>query len=248
MKKKKALLTASLLSCAFAAAAYVEGTGYALFDREKGDNILCRIDPFCRQLTPGEKSLARKYFGDSINYSSVKIFNRALAGLFGHNKSGMAPNGNIYFADTEDQSENFAETDIFHQRHFIHELVHVAQHQGGDNLPLEALMTYLTYEFKYKDAYEYRIDSHAPFHLMNLEQQAEIMENYFIQRRTLEAETTYTASNGKKIRFPGYGIEWLNERCQSLSQYEAKLQQQFPVQPDELCPQKPAATGLKYAP
>ncbi len=235
MKKKKALVTAALLTCAFAAAAYLEGTGYALFDREKGDNLLCKIDPSCRQLTTGEIGMARKYFGATVDYQTVKIFNRALAGLFGHNKTGMTPNGNIYFADEEDRSENFAENGLLRQKNFIHEITHVAQHTGGTNVPLQALLTYLTYEFKYDDAYDYRINTAVDYAMMNLEQQAEIMEDYFILRTVFEELTTHTSNSGKKSRLAKKGGSWSSTKCEQMAAYEEKLQQRFPIKPDELC-------------
>lgn len=241
MNKKKALMTASILSCAFAAATYLEVTGYAPFDRENGENLLCKIDPTCRHLLPGEIKMAQKYFGFSIDYNKTKIFNRAVMGLFGHETAGMAPNGNIYFADKEDRSRDFANNQTYIQKNLIHELTHVAQHHSGKNVPLEALLTYLTYEFKYNEAYDYRIETGAPFFFMNLEQQAKVMEDYFLKRSEFENWTTYSSDSGKKYRFVMRGDKWLKTQCQELAQYEQKIKQTFPVKPDELCQPKSTA-------
>lgn len=249
MNKKKAWIAASVLSSLFAAAVYVEGTGYATLDRESGDNLLCKIDPACRHLTPGETTLARKYFNDSINYNSVKIFNRAVMGLFGQNTLGMSPNGNIYFADKEDRFPDFSNKNAYDQKTFIHEMTHVAQHQNGTHVPLQALLTYLTYGYKYDDAYDYRIETNAPFDLMNLEQQAEIMEDYFLERSDFEDKTTFPSQEGPKLRLATQGTEWLKTQCKNLAQYEEKLQQKFPVKPDELCqPNDKARHNLPKSP
>lgn len=47
-----------------------------------------------RDLTSGEISLASSVYGDAINYSDIKIFDRAYAYIA---NTVTAPNGNIYY-------------------------------------------------------------------------------------------------------------------------------------------------------
>ena len=80
-KKKKSLgrkIRNLVLAFTLAAGAWAanDATGYQLFNQADGDNIFCEIDPTCRKLTEGEIALARQYFGDSIDYRQVNIFNR----------------------------------------------------------------------------------------------------------------------------------------------------------------------------
>lgn len=243
MKKKKALITASILACAFAGATHLEWVGYNYFDRENGDNFLCKADPGCRHLTADEVKLARQYFGDSIKYNNAKIFSRPFMYMFGHDRTGMAPNGNIYIPQAENRSKNYAIGDIQLKALFMHEMTHVAQSQSGMNIPKQALLTLLKHAFNYSDAYKYEIDNSYAYHDMNLEQQAQIMQDYFYMRSDFVLMTTLEKGlndTNHPTRFPTMGPDWLKERCHELKQYEVKLFPAFPIKPDEMClpPQK----------
>lgn len=237
MKKKKVLIVASALTCAFAAAAHLEWVGYKYFDRANGSNILCTIDPTCRTLTSGEIKLTQKYFSTSVDPKSVKIFNRPFMHLFGHDSTGMAPNGNIYFADENDYSDDFSKEGEDSDK-FAHEVTHVAQFQAGMNLPKQAFFTWLRHAFNYSNAYHYNIGAPDYYPDMNLEQQAKVMQDYVRMREFFERTTTMgqgLSTLKHPMRFPLLGEEWAKERCREMMRYEVKMSPVFRIKPDELC-------------
>lgn len=240
MKRTKTRIAASLLTSAFAMAAgalHLDWVGYDYFDRENGKNMLCTLDPKCRQLTTEEITVARKYFGDRIDYKNVKIFDRPFVYMIGHNHSGVSPNGHINFASSENYRPNFAR-DAESAPLFIHEMTHVAQYQGGMNLPQQAFLTLLRHGFNYEAAYKYEIHTPRAYGEMNLEQQAKVMEDYFVKRSAFESNTTIESTLDappKPMRFTTFGPAWVKERCQELKQYEFKLAAIYAIQPDELC-------------
>ncbi len=245
MKRKKTRIAASLLTSVFAMAAgalHLDWVGYDYFDQENGKNVLCTLDPTCRPLTTEETTLARKYFGERIDYKHVRVFDRPFLYMLGRDYSGMSPNGHIYFGASDQYRPNFAR-DASSASLFIHEMTHVAQFQDGMNVPKQAFKTLLKHRFNYDAAYKYEIHSPRAYGDMNLEQQAEVMQDYFIKRQTFEEQTTGQSNfDGtlKPVRFVTFGEKWLKERCKELKQYESKLPPTYPIAPDELC-QPPAA-------
>jgi hypothetical protein len=237
MKRKKAVAI-SLLSLAFAgAAAHLEWAGYSYFDRQNGPNWLCVVDPGCRHLTADEIILAEKQFGRHIDYSSVKIFNRPLMGIFGHGHNAIAPNGNIYLVNKEERRNNFArDYDHRGQRIFIHEITHVSQHQKGMNVPKMAIKEFFRHAFDYSASYKYTLNTTQPYGRMNLEQQAEMMEDYFSLRSTFSRDTTAMGESGFPYRINPHGAAWLKARCHEMTLYERKLEKYFPIRRDSLCP------------
>lgn len=237
MKKKKVLVTSIVLSCVFASAAHLEWVGYKYFDRENGKNPLCVVDPGCRHLTADEIMLAEKYFGQRINYKSVKIFDRPFLSIFGHNYNAVTPNGNIYMSDPAERRTNFvSQYDGYGQRIYMHEMTHVAQHQKGMNVPKMALRELVRHAFDYRASYHYSLASNVVYGEMNLEQQAEMMEDYSSLRSEFEKQTTFTGADTFTFRSNPHGQEWLQARCNELAPYEQKLHKYFPIIPDSLCP------------
>lgn len=236
--KKKRFIATSLLSLAFAgAAAHLEWVGYQYFDREDGPNLLCEIDPGCRHLTADEIMLAESYFGHRIRYRDVKIFNRAWMGIFGHDYDAVTPNGNIYMSDATQRRRNFAQPDdIYSRRIFIHEMTHVAQHQRGMNVPEQALRAYVRSAFNYRATYMYSLTPDAPYGKMNLEQQAEVMADYFSLRDEFTRQTTSMGANTFIYRTNPHGYDWLQARCEEMAPYEQQLKSFFPIVRDSLCP------------
>ena len=91
-----------------------------------------------RSLTAGEIDLARSIFGDSIDYSRVRLI-KGKWWPFQPRNAAMAPMGNIYFhPDAGGWSDDFANEAVRRQAFFIHEMVHVwqAQAKGRFYLPL----------------------------------------------------------------------------------------------------------------
>ena len=85
----------------------------------------------------------------------------------------MAPDGSLWFHPNGGiWSADFSAGDIWLQAHFIHEMVHVWQHQQGVNLLLKrppfARYSYLP------------LKPGKPFHRYGIEQQAEIVKDSFL--------------------------------------------------------------------
>ncbi len=131
-----------------------------------------------RELTTGERKVAREIYGKSIRYSKVRIHQ----GKYFFTQppdSGMTPRGEIYASDTayhDDYSNESAGTQGF----FIHEMGHVWQYQNGILNPIwSALKIQISHGFKYGAAYAYRLDAGKTLTDYNMEQQASILEDYF---------------------------------------------------------------------
>ncbi|NML06164.1 vgr related protein [Sphingomonas sp. G-3-2-10] len=127
-----------------------------------------------RPLTEQEIALARSVFGDAIDYARVRIRNRKWA-FFQPRNTVMAPTGHIHFhPHGPHYREDFAAEGLSLQGLFIHEMVHVWQHQKGIFLPLKR------HPFC---RYDYAIRPGQPLEKYGLEQQAEIVRHAFLLRR-----------------------------------------------------------------
>ncbi len=230
----------SLLFGAVAAVGWVEWTGYAAFDSTRdaalssgrGANILCRIDPTCRQLTDSERAMAREFYGDHVDYQRIKVFDRRYLGFIGKGRM-MTPNGNIYNDMKTGPVSDFT-TDPALIRDFIHEIGHVWQAQNGNNVRGQAATAYIQSGFDYKKAYRYKITDHPLLLDYNLEQQASIFENDYISRRRFAKLTA-----GKDMNQPRrYGSDFYSNTqalCQKMLAYEEKISQVLPTLPQEGC-------------
>jgi hypothetical protein len=126
-----------------------------------------------RPLTPGEIALARPIFGDSIDYSKVRLF-RGKWWPLQPRRSAMAPTGNIHFhPDGGGYSEDFSKESLWQQAFWMHEMTHVwqAQTMGRFYLPL------MRHPFC---RYRYELKPGRPFAGYGLEQQAEIVKDAFL--------------------------------------------------------------------
>ncbi|WP_230472551.1 type IV secretion protein Rhs [Gibbsiella quercinecans] len=128
-----------------------------------------------RLLTPGEIALARTVFGSSITYPHVWIHHASYFPfkLQGRN-TAMSPNGELYFRDW--YCEDFSTKSFQYQHLFIHEMSHVWQYQRGVWVRMRGLVSgFISYEYSFennKKLLDYR-----------LEQQAQIIADYFLLRK-----------------------------------------------------------------
>ena len=127
-----------------------------------------------RPLTDGEIALARGVFGAAIDYARVRIARRKWA-FFQPRDTVMAPTGTIHFhPEGTRYRADFAAASLADQALFIHEMVHVWQHQKGIFLPLAR------HPFC---RYDYALQPGRPLHRYGIEQQAEIVADTFLLRR-----------------------------------------------------------------
>ena len=129
-----------------------------------------------RPLTPGEVALARRIFGDAINYAPVRIRRRK---FFPFHPRGvtMAPKGHLYFhPEASHYCDDFAAAALHHQAHFIHEMTHVWQSQRLGQW-------YLVLRRHPWCRYDYALKPGWKLEQYGIEQQAEIVKHAFLLRQ-----------------------------------------------------------------
>ncbi|RZF65804.1 vgr related protein [Sphingomonas populi] len=131
------------------------------------------MTPPSRPLTEGEIALARSVFGEAIDYAPVRIVLGKWA-FFQPRDTVMAPRGRIHFHPKGTAyRDDFSLAPLVAQALFIHEMVHVWQHQCGLFLPIRR------HPFS---RYDYAIRPGLPFARYGIEQQAEIVRHAFVLR------------------------------------------------------------------
>ncbi len=125
-----------------------------------------------RSLTGGEIDMAALIFGDAIDYSRVRIYNRRYLpfGLQPRN-CAMAPNGSIYFHRTCYLSDYSLDTNR-NKHWFMHEMVHVWQHQLGYPVRLRGAI-------RIGLSYAYVLDPAKRLCDFNMEAQGDLLADYF---------------------------------------------------------------------
>ena len=124
-------------------------------------------------MTDGEVRMASKLFGDAIDYARVRIFGRRYLpfGLQPRN-CAMSPNGSIYFHRSCCLAD-FSRGDD-HARHwFMHEMVHVWQHQLGYPVRLRGAI-------RIGLGYRYELAPGKTLADYNMEAQGDLLADYFV--------------------------------------------------------------------
>ncbi|MGP4905883.1 MULTISPECIES: type IV secretion protein Rhs [Psychrobacter] len=122
-----------------------------------------------RQLTAGEIALARSVFGDSIRLEQVQL----KTAFWVLKNYAVSPNGNIYFHPA-DWVTDFSQSSLGKQSWLIHELTHVWQLQQGLKVVRGAMIN---------RRYDYVLNAGKPFFNYGIEQQARMVQDYFISRQ-----------------------------------------------------------------
>ena len=127
-----------------------------------------------RALTAGETALAASVFGDAIDYARVSLARKKWA-FFQPRDTVMAPRGCIHFHPKgELWCDDFAHAPLDQQGLFIHEMVHVWQHQRGIFLPL------VRHPWC---RYDYALKPGLTLKRYGIEQQGEIVRHAFLLRK-----------------------------------------------------------------
>lgn len=138
-----------------------------------------------RGLTTGEIKNCRSVFGDSIDYSKVRIHNREFL-IFGlqPNNVAMAPNGEIYF-NHKRFLPDFSESKFSEKRLFIHEMTHVWQYQLGYPVMLRGAI-------RLGLSYVYTLDMKKRLCDYNMEAQGCLLADYWaVKNYGWKAESLY---------------------------------------------------------
>lgn len=117
--------------------------------------------------------MASLLFGNALDYRRVRIHSRRYLpfGLQPRN-CAMAPNGNIYFHHTRCLAD-FSRGDPPAQHWFMHEMVHVWQHQLGYPVRLRGAV-------RVGLSYRYALAPGCTLADYNMEAQAELLADYFV--------------------------------------------------------------------
>lgn len=121
-----------------------------------------------RSLTAGERQLAFSVFGDSLALDDIRL-KTAWWVLKGY---AVSPNGHIYF-HRKDWCEDFSTQSLAKRAWLIHELTHVWQVQHNLAVIKGALIN---------RRYRYTLKPNKPFLSYGIEQQAKMVEDYYIAR------------------------------------------------------------------
>jgi len=134
-----------------------------------------------RKLTENEIKLAKTIFGDSIDYDAVAISAKKTI-FFQPRDYAMTVSNNIYMDNRYREDYTLDPDPKFHAL-LIHELTHVWQYQNKIFNPMvAALGLNLKHKFNYREAYEFHLDEKKDLMEYGLEQQAEIIEEYFLTK------------------------------------------------------------------
>ena len=124
--------------------------------------------PYSRRLTVDEKALAYSVFGDSLETRQIQL----KTAWWVLKNYAVSPNGNIYF-NKANWIDDFSKVALSKQSWLIHELTHVWQLQRGLKVVRGALIN---------RRYRYVLQAGKPFFAYGIEQQARIVQDYFVRR------------------------------------------------------------------
>lgn len=128
-------------------------------------NKLCVVER--RKLSDGEKKIAQGIFADQLKLEQIELVAHRL--ILPH--YAMSPNGNVYF-NPQDYCLDFSVASIDKQAWLMHELTHVWQIQQGVALLRKAV---------FDRRYAYVLEQGKQFVHYGVEQQAQMVQDYFLQ-------------------------------------------------------------------
>lgn len=121
--------------------------------------------------TSAEQQMITSLFQSAINFAKVRIYPRKLLPFQFHH-TAITPFGRIYFPPIHYQPD-FTQADFRYQHWFMHEIVHVWQHQMGMNVVWRGL-------FSFCAPYHYDLQQNRLLSDFGMEQQACIIADYFV--------------------------------------------------------------------
>ncbi|WP_157956642.1 hypothetical protein [Dyella sp. C11] len=132
-----------------------------------------------RGLSSSEIAMARTVFGDGVDYAKVKVHHGGwwlFSAVGGQDKTtAVTPNGEMYYPSAI-YRDNFAGDDDRGRALFMHEMVHVWQKQMGYSVKLHGM----TVTSRGDAAYRYTLTSTSRLSDFNMEQQGNIMSDYYM--------------------------------------------------------------------
>lgn len=124
-----------------------------------------------RPLTTGEIAMASLLFRNAIDYQRVRIHSRRYM-PFQPKNCCMTPNGSMYF-HASCFLDDYAQATTSGQHWFLHEMVHVWQHQLGYPVRLRGAV-------RLGLPYNYELHADALLSDYNMEAQGDLLADYFV--------------------------------------------------------------------
>jgi hypothetical protein len=125
-----------------------------------------------RPLAAGEIAMASLLFREAIDYTRVRVFSRRYLPYLQPKNCAMTPNGSIYF-HRSCFLDDYAQANVSGQHWFMHEMVHVWQHQLGYPVRLRGAV-------RIKLPYHYDLHEGATLADYNMEAQGDLLADYFV--------------------------------------------------------------------
>jgi hypothetical protein len=125
-----------------------------------------------RPLTAGEIAMASLLFRDAIDYARVRVFNRRYLPYLQPKNCAMTPNGSMYFHHSCFLGD-YSQASLSGQHWFMHEMVHVWQHQLGYPVRLRGAV-------RLGLPYHYDLHEDALLSDYNMEAQGDLLADYFV--------------------------------------------------------------------
>jgi hypothetical protein len=154
-----------------------------------------------RPLTAGEIQLAKTLFGNAVDYAVVRISDQP-APLQNPN-SAMVVGNTIYTHNC--YHDDYSKASAFSRALFVHEMTHIWQGQNKIfNQLLAVAELQLKHKFNYSQAYFFKLDAGKDLLDYGLEQQAAIVEEYFLNTRegypSYMRHCTNKCSNAERVK------------------------------------------------
>lgn len=121
-----------------------------------------------RPLSIGERQIAQSVFGNNLELDNIQL-KTAWWVLKGY---AVSPNGNIYF-HPDDFCQDFSDKPLHIRAWLVHELTHVWQIQQGIKVVQKAVLN---------RKYRYQFQQGKSFFSYGVEQQARMVEEYYLHR------------------------------------------------------------------
>ena len=124
-----------------------------------------------RPLTASEIAMSSLLFGTAIDYRRVRIYGRRYM-PFQPRNCAMTPNGNMYF-HASCFLDDYSQAGVGRQHWFMHEMVHVWQHQLGYPVRLRGAL-------RIGLSYSYELAEDKTLSDYNMEAQGDLLADYFV--------------------------------------------------------------------
>ncbi len=115
-------------------------------------------------------------FRDGIDYARVRVINNSFP--LQPKNVYMTPRGHVY-APGELWNDDFSSA-RYNRAVFVHEMTHVWQYTNGMDLVGQGVVEFTKYRGDYEKAYPYELESTRDLVDYGMEQQASIVEDYFL--------------------------------------------------------------------